>query len=170
MLRNKKSRNKPFGIFSTMFSFMGIQSWVWSHHSRPFCSFLSWKPVNPKGNQSWIFTERTDAEAEAPILWACDVKSQLIGKKKKNPDTGKDWGQEEKRATEDEMVGRHHQLTGHEFEQAPGDGEGQGSLVCHSPWGHKESDTIEWLNNNKIKEIFMYLNFCYLWITWGLCL
>ena len=83
MLRNKKSRNKPFGIFSTMFSFMGIQSWVWSHHSRPFCSFLSWKPVNPKGNQSWIFTERTDAEAEAPILWACDVKSQLIGKKKK---------------------------------------------------------------------------------------
>ena len=83
MLRNKKSRNKPFGIFSTMFSFMGIQSWVWSHHSRPFCSFLSWKPVNPKGNQSWIFTERTDAEAEAPILWACDVKNQLIGKKKK---------------------------------------------------------------------------------------
>ena len=75
-----------------MFSFMGIQSWVWSHHSRPFCSFLSWKPVNPKGNQSWIFTERTDAEAEAPILWACDVKSQLIGKKKKTLILGKTEG------------------------------------------------------------------------------
>ena len=75
----------------------------------------------------------------------------------KNPDAGKDWGQEEKGTTEDEMVGWHHQLTGHEFEQAPGDGEGRGSLVCRSPWGHKESDTTEWLNNNKNKEMFHIL-------------
>ena len=79
------------------------------------------KPVNPKENQSWIFTGRTDAEAEAPILWLPDAKSQLIGK---DPDAGKDWGQEEKGTTEDEMVGWHHWLNGHEFEQAPGDGEG----------------------------------------------
>ena len=88
------------------------------------------KPLNPKGNQPWIFIERTDAEAEAPILWPPDVKNQLIGK---DTDAGKDWGQEEKGVTEDEMVGWHHRLTGHEFEQTPGDGEGQGSLVCCSP-------------------------------------
>ena len=76
------------------------------------------KPCNPKGNQPWISFGRTDAEAEAPILWPPDVKSQLIGK---DPDVGKDWGHEEKRATEDEMVGLHHELNGHELEQAPGD-------------------------------------------------
>ena len=72
------------------------------------------KPINPKGNQSWIFIGRTDAEAEAPILWPADVNSWLIGK---DPDAGKDWGQEQRRMTEDEMVGWHHQLNGHEFEQ-----------------------------------------------------
>ena len=72
------------------------------------------KPVNPKGNQCWIFIERTDAEAEAPILWPPDVKSWLIGK---DPDAGKEWGQETKGVTEDEMVGWHHRLNGHEFEQ-----------------------------------------------------
>ena len=82
------------------------------------------KPVNPKGNQPWIFIERTDAEA--PILWSPDVKSQLIGK---DPDVGKDWRQEEKGVTKDEMVEWHHRLNGHEFEQTPGDREGQGSLV-----------------------------------------
>ena len=76
------------------------------------------KPVNPKGNQLWIFIGRTDAEAEAPILWPPDAKSRLI---RKDPDAGKDWGQEEKGAMEDEMVGWHHQLNGHEFEQTPGD-------------------------------------------------
>ena len=101
------------------------------------------KPVNPKGNQSWIFIGRTDAEAETPILWPPDAKSQLIGK---DPDAGKDWTQEEKRMTEDEMVGWHHQLNGHEFEQAPGVGDGQGSLACCSPWGRKESDMTEQLN------------------------
>ena len=105
------------------------------------------KPVNPKGNQSGIFTGRTDAEAKAPILWPPDAKSQLIGK---DPDAGKDWRQEEKGTTEDEMVGWHHWLNGHEFEQAPGDGEGQGSVVCSSPRGHKESNTSEQLNSNCI--------------------
>ena len=80
------------------------------------------KPVNPKGNKSWIVIGRT----EAPVLWPPDGKSQLIGK---DPDAGKDWGQKEKGATEDEMVGWHHQVNGHEFEQIPGDSEGQGSLA-----------------------------------------
>ena len=99
------------------------------------------KPVKPKGNQAWIFIGRADAEAEAPILWPLDVKNWLIGEK--DPDAGKDWRQEEKGMTEDEMVGWHHCLRGHEFEQALGVGEGHGSLVCCSPWGRKESDTTD---------------------------
>ena len=91
-------------------------------------------PVNPKGDQPWILIGRTDAETEAPILWPPDVKSWLIGKDR---DAGKDWGQEEKGTTEDEMAGWHHQLDGHEFEQAPGVGDGQRSLACCSPCGHK---------------------------------
>ena len=102
------------------------------------------KPVNPKGNQPWIFIGRIDAEAEAPIFRPSDEKSWLIGK---HPDDGKDWRQEKKRMTEDEMVGWHHQLNGHEFVQTLRDGEGQGSLACCSPWGPKESDMTEWLNN-----------------------
>ena len=102
------------------------------------------KPVNAKGNQPWIFIGRTDAEAEASILWPPDTKSWLTGK---DPDAGKDWRQE-KGMTEDELVGWHHRLYGHEFEQTLGDGEGQGRLACCSPWCHKESDTTEWLNNN----------------------
>ena len=101
------------------------------------------KPVNPKGNQFWIFTGGTDAEDEAPILWSPSVKSWLIGK---DPDAGKDWRQEEKGITEDEMTGWHHQLDGHEVGQAPGTGDGQGSLACCSLWGCKESDTTERLN------------------------
>ena len=101
------------------------------------------QPVHPKGNQSLIFIGRTDAEAEAPILWPSDVKNWLIGK---DPDAGKDWRQEEKEITEDEMVGWHHQLNGYKFEQAPGVGDEQGSLVCYSPWDHKELDTTEQLN------------------------
>ena len=101
------------------------------------------KPVHPKGNQSWIFIGRTDAEAETPILWPPNVKNWLIGK---DPDAGKDWRQEEKGMTEDEIVGRHHRHYGHEFEQALGIGDGQGCLVCCSPWGHKESDMTEQLN------------------------
>ena len=101
------------------------------------------KPVNPEGNQPWTFIGRTDAEAEAPVFWPADAKSWLIGK---DPDAGKDWGQEEKAPTEDEMVGWHHWFNGHEFEQTLGDSEGKGSLACCSPWGRKESDTTEQLN------------------------
>ena len=101
------------------------------------------KSVHPKGNQSWIFIGSTDAKAETPILWPPDAKSWLIGK---DPNAGKDWRQKKKGTTEDEMVGWHHRLDGHEFEQGPGVGNGQGSLVCCSPWGCKESDMTEWLN------------------------
>ena len=97
------------------------------------------KPGDPKGNQSWIFIERNDAEAETPILWPLNAKKWLIGK---HPDAGKDWRQE-KGITEDKIVGWHHPLNGHVFEQAPGIGDGQGSLACCSPWGRKESDTTE---------------------------
>ena len=98
-----------------------------------------------KGNEPWMFIGRTDVEDEAPILWPSSVKSQLTGK---DPDAGKDWRQDGKGTTEDEMVGWHHLLDGYEFEQTPGDGEGQGTLVCCSPWGCKESDMIEWLNSS----------------------
>ena len=93
------------------------------------------QPVHPKGNQSWVFIGRTDLEAETPILWPPHAKSWLIGK---DPDAGKDWRQEEKGMTEDEMIELHHRLSGHEFEQTPGDSEGQGSLVCCSPWGSQK--------------------------------
>ena len=100
------------------------------------------KAVNSKGNQSWRFIGRIDAEAETPILWSPDVKSWLF---RKDPDAGKDWRQEVMGTTEDEMVGWHHRLNGHEFEQAPGDREGQESLVCCSPRGCKGSDmTSNW--------------------------
>ena len=88
------------------------------------------QPVHPKGNQSWIFTGRIDAEAETTILWPPDMKNWLIGK---DSDSGKDWRQEEKGMTEDEMVGSHHWLDGHKIEQSLGDSEGQGSLECCSP-------------------------------------
>ena len=101
--------------------------------------FKEIQPVNLKGNQSWIFIWRTDTAAETPILWPLDVKNWLIWK---DPDAGKDWKWEEKGMTEDEMVGWQHRLNGHEFEQTPGYSEGQRSLVCCSPWGHKESGMI----------------------------
>ena len=112
------------------------------------------KPVHPKGNPPWIVIGRTDAEAKAPIPWPPDAKSRLIGK---DPDAGKDWGQEEKGTTEDEMVGWHHLLNGCEFEQTLGNSEGQGSLGCCSLWGHKESDTTEWLNNKYVNHISIKL-------------
>ena len=92
------------------------------------------KSVSPKGNQSWIFIGRTDAEAQAPVLWPPDGKGRLTGKE---PDAGKDWCQKEKGTAEDEMVGWHHQFNGYEFEQTLEDSEGQGSLACCSPWGHR---------------------------------
>ena len=119
-----------------------FELWCW----RRLLSSSEYKeiqPVHPKGNQFWIFTEKTDAEVEAPILWPPDVKNRLIGK---DPDAGKDWRQENKWTTEDEMVGWYHQLNGREFEQAPGTGGGQESLVSCSPWGCKQMDTTEQLN------------------------
>ena len=107
---------------------------------RPWESLGQWgdqtKPVNPKGNQSWKFTGRTNAEA--PILWPPDAKTWFTGK---DSDAGRNWGQEEKGVTEDEMVGWHHWLNGHESKQTLGDSKGQGRLACCSPWGRKESDT-----------------------------
>ena len=101
------------------------------------------QPVHPKGDQSWVFFGRTDVEAETPILWPPDAKTWLIGK---DPDAGKDWGQEEKGMTEDERVGWHHQLDWHGFGWTPGVGDGQGGLACCSSWGCKELDMTEWLN------------------------
>ena len=104
------------------------------------------KPINPQGNESWIFIRRSDAEAEAAIRCPPDAKRQLVGK---DPDAGKDWRQEEKWVvTEDEMVGWYHQLDGHEFEQALGEREGQGSIESCSWWGHKALDTTWRLNNS----------------------
>ena len=113
------------------------------------------QPVHPKGDQSWVFIGRTDAEAETPILWPPHAKSWLIGK---DSDPGRDWGQEEKGMTEDEMAGWHHWLDGRESEWTLGVGDGQGGVACCDSWGRKESDTTEWLNwtdnNNNKKLIF----------------
>ena len=119
-----------------------FELWCWRRLLSPLdCKEI--KLVNPKGNQSWIFIGRTVAETETPILWPPDAKNWLTGKDR---NAEKDWRQEEKGTTEDEMVGWNHRLDGHEFEQALGIGDGQGGLACCSPWGGKESDTIEWLN------------------------
>ena len=112
---------------------------TWSRVKKTTCK------GSTQGNQPRIFTGQPDAEAETPILWPPDAKSQLI---RKDPDAGKDWRQEEKGMTEGEMVGWHHQLDGYEFEKDLGVGEGQGSLVCCSLWGCKELDMTRWLNNN----------------------
>ena len=136
------------GLFRQNYGFSSSHVWMWELDYKESWARKNWcfwtvvlkileslldckeiKPVHPKGNQCWIFIGRTDAEAETPIIWSLDVKNWLIGK---DPDAGKDWRREEKGITEDEMVGWHHQLNGHEFEQALEDGEGQGSLVCCS--------------------------------------
>ena len=164
---NKRHHFADKGPYSQSYGFSSSHLWMWeldykeswvpknwcfqtvvlekTHDSPLDCKEI--QPVSPKGNQAWIFTGRTDAGAEAPIRWPPDAKSQLIGK---HTDAGKDWGQEEKGVTEDEMVGRHHQLNGHEFENSLGDSEGQWSLVCCSSWGCKESDTTWWLSNKSL--------------------
>ena len=101
------------------------------------------QPVHPKGDQSWVFIGWTDAEAEIPIIWPPHAKSWLIGK---DPDAGRDWGQEDKGTTEDEMAGWYHQLDAHEFGRTLGVGDGQGGLACCDSWGCKESDMAEQLN------------------------
>ena len=113
------------------------------------------QPVSPKGDQSWVFIGRNDAKAETPILWPPDTKTWLIWK---DPDAGKDWGQEEKETTEDEMVGWHHQLNGHGFGWTLGVGDGQGGLACCGPWSCKELDTTERLNWTEKYNFFLF--FC----------
>ena len=124
------------------------------------------KPVTPKGNQPWIFIGRTDAEAEAPIVWPPDAKSQLF---EEDPDAGKDWRQEKKGTIEDKMVGRHHQFNGHEFDSTPGIGNGQTSLACCSPWDCKvrhdwmtERNWTEFLNKQVWTVACILLG--YIWI------
>ena len=112
------------------------------------------QPVHPKGDESWKFIGRTDAETETPILWPPDAKNWLIWK---DPIAGKDWRWEEKGMTENEMIGWHHWLNGHEFEQALGVGDGQGGLACCSPWGCKELDTTERLNWMILKTSEQYM-------------
>ena len=110
------------------------------------------QPVYSKGNQSWVFIGRTDAEAETPILWPPHVKSGLIGK---DPNAGRDWGQEKKGMTEDEMAGWHHRFDGHEFEWTPGVDDGQGGLACCNSWSRKELDTTERLNLTESDKLTM---------------
>ena len=151
------------GLSSQGYGFSSCHAWVWELDSKESWVQKNWcfwtvvlektlespldrkeiQPVHPKENQSCIFIGRTDAEAETPILWPPDAKSWLIWK---DPDAEKNGRWEEKGATEDEIVGWHHWLNGHEFESTPGVGDGQGGLACCSPWGCKESDMTEQLN------------------------
>ena len=141
------------GSYSQSYGFSSSHVWMWELDHKESWGPKDWcfwtvelekalesslhckeiKTVNSEENQSWTFIGRIDAEAEAPIFWPPDAKSRLI---EKDPNAGKDWRQK-KEMTEDEMVGWHHWLNGHEFEQAPGDGEGQESLACYSPWDHR---------------------------------
>ena len=125
---------------------VAFELWCWRRLQNPLdCKEII--PLNLIGNQPWQFIGRTDAEAEVPILWSPDAKSKLTGK---DPEAGKDWRQKEKGTTENEMVGWHHWLNGHEFEQILGDSGGQRSLACYNPWHHKESDINERLRTAHI--------------------
>ena len=166
---NKKQRHyfADKGPSSQSYGFSSSHAWMWELDYKK-----SWKPkswcfwtvvlektlespldskeiqsVHPKGNQSWIFTGRTDAEAETPMLWPLDMKNWLIGK---DPDAGKDWRREENGDDKDEMAGWHHRLNGHEFEQAPGVGWWTGKPGLLQSMGSKESDTSEWLNRTEL--------------------
>ena len=151
------------GPFSQGYGFSSGYVWMWELDYKKSWAVKNWcfwtvvlektlesplyckeiQPVHPKGSKSWVFTGRTDVEAETPILWPPHAKSWLIGK---DPDAGRHWRQEEKGTTEDEMVGWHHQLDGREFGYTPGAGDRQGGLACCDSWGRKESDTTERLN------------------------
>ena len=150
------------GSYSQNYGFSSSHVWIWVLDHKESWASKEWyfwtvvleetlenpldckeiQPVHPTGNQPWIFIGRTDAEAEDPILWPPDAQHQFIGKA---PDAGKDW-RWEKGMTENEMVGWHLWLDGHEFEEDLGVGDELGSLACCSPWGHKDLDTTEWLN------------------------
>ena len=125
-----------------------FELWHWRRLLRVPWTAKRWNTVNPKGNQPWIFTGKTDAKTEAPILFLATWYEHPIHSLEKTLMLG-DWGQDAKGVTEDKTAEWHHQLNGHESNQAPGDDEGQGSLLCCSPWHHKESDKTERLNNNK---------------------
>ena len=127
------------------------------------------QPVHTKGDQSWVFIGRTDAEAETPILWPLDVKGWLIWK---DPNAGKDWEQEEKGTTEDEMVGWHHRHNGHGFGWTLGVGDGQGSLACCGSWVCKELDTTERLNWTELSSCFVCFikNACWIFVKWFFCI
>ena len=143
-----------------------FELWCWRRLLRvPWTARRSNQSILKEINISWIFIRRNDAEA--PILWPPDAKSWLIGK---DPDAGKDWKQEKERVTENEMIGWHHQLNGHEFEQTPGGSEGKRSLECCSPWGFKELDTTEGLDNNMSTESVMLVNHLILCCPLLLCL
>jgi len=158
------------GLSSWSYGFSSSHVWMWELNHKESWLLKNWcfwtlvlktlgsllnckeiKPVNLKRNQFWICIGKTDAEAEAPILWPPISKNWLI---REDHDAGKDWRQEEKGMSEDEMVGWHHRLNGHEFKEVLRDGEGQGNLACGSPWGCKEMDRTEWLNNNLIMKSF----------------
>ena len=174
-IKKKKHYFADKGPLSQGYAFSSSHVWMWElDYKESWCFWTvvlektleslldskELKPVHPKGNQSWMFIGRTDAEAETPILWPPDVKSRLIGE---DPDNGKDWRWEEKGTTEDEMVGWHHRCT--RFEQALGVVDGQGSLAWCSLWGHKESDTAEWLNwTNDDHMAWIILKSCH-WIN-----
>ena len=170
-LRTLKKQRYYFadkGLSSQSYGFSSSHVWMWELDHKESWVQKNWcfwtavlektlespldckeiQPVHPKGNQPWVFIERTDAET--PILWPPDEKNWLI---RKDPDAGKDWRQEEMGMTEDEMVGWHHWLDGHEFEWTLGVVDGQGGLVCCSPWG-TESDTAEHLSWRTLFIIF----------------
>ena len=167
-LVNKHPSSQGYGFFSShvwMWELDYKENWVqknWCFWSvvleKTLESPLGSKeiqPVHPTGDQSWVFIGGTDVEAETPILWPPDVKSWLIWK---DPDAGKDWGQEEKGTTEDEMVVQHHRLDGHGFGWTPGVGDGQGGLACCGSWGRKESDTTERLNWTEWPILWLFVN------------
>ena len=158
-----------------MFFFSSSHVWMWELDYKESWALKNWcfwtvllektvespldckeiQPVHPKGDQSWVFIGRTDVEAETTILWSTDVKNWLTWK---DPDAGKDWGQEAKGMTVDKMVGWHHQLNGHAFGWTLRVGDGQGSLACCCSWGHKELDTTEWLNWTELCSLMGRIN------------
>jgi len=147
--------------------FLGLYNSPWGH-KKSHLDFKDIKPVHPKGSQPWIFIGRTDAEAETPILWLPDVKNWLI---EKDPDAGKDWRREDKGMTEDKIIGWHYWLDWHQFEQAPGVGDGQGSLVSCSPWDHKDSDTTERLKWTELMSMWGVISCVVGWgcLLWPVC-
>ena len=167
MLKSRDIVNK--GLSSQGFGFSSSHAWMWELDYKESWALKNWcfwtvvlektlespwdckeiQPVHPKGDKSWVFIGRTDVESETPILWPPYAKSWLI---RKDPDAGKDWGQEEKGMTEDDMAGWHHQLDGHGFGWTPGVGDGQGGLACCGSCGRKEldmSERLSWMNYKK---------------------